>query len=189
MSRVLQVYQTLQLEIFVLKSCCFYVILRDIHRFVSGTKMAIRLETSKRTGINNYQGTDISSIHLNWAKDLRKTFPQAIPRTSPSPLYNCHGLTFASRRTRIEKSIDVQTILSDDNYKEMEMKDVLPGDIVLYYSDNGDPSHSGVVVEYKTPLLVPIIYSKWGNAGEFIHPLRHCPDLYGVNYKFYRCLL
>ena len=64
----------------------------------------IRLETSRRTGIENHQDNEISTFHLNWARDLGRLHPRARPRTSTSALYNCHGLTFASRRTRIEKS-------------------------------------------------------------------------------------
>jgi len=151
--------------------------------------MAIRLETSKRSGIENWQGEEISIVHLNWAKELPKQFPKAIPRTNPSPLYNCHGLIFASRRTRIEKSTAINHILQDDNYVEIPMTSVLPGDLVIYYSDEGDPNHSGVILEYNSELIVPIILSKWGTAGEWIHSLRECPSQYGPNYKFYRCQL
>jgi hypothetical protein len=151
--------------------------------------MAIRLETSTGRGVDNWQGREISSIHLNWAKELPKEFPHVIRRTQPSPLYNCHGLVFGCRRTRIEKSTALGYILNDDNYIEIPMANVLPGDIVIYYSEQGDPNHSGVVLEYNSSLIVPIIFSKWGNAGEYIHPLRDCPSLYGPIYKFYRCQL
>jgi len=149
--------------------------------------MAIRLETSKKRGIENHQGTEISKFHLNWAKTLARKHPCAKRRTSLSASYNCHGLIFASRRTRIERSSCIKTILGDDGYYEVPMKDVLPGDIVIYYSDEGEPNHSGVVVEYQNPLVVPIVYSKWGNAGEFVHPLRECPNMYGPHFRFYRC--
>lgn len=150
--------------------------------------MAIRLETSRRTGIDNHQDSELSAYHVNWARDLAARYPRAQPRTEQSPCYNCHGLTFASRRTRIEKSSGIQRILMDDDYHEILMKDVLPGDIVIYYSETGDPNHSGVVVEFRPPLLVPIICSKWSNAGEFIHGLRDCPTIYGPEIRFYRCM-
>src|SRR5262245_13590387 len=141
--------------------------------------MAIRLETSARSGIANFQTTQISAFHLNWSKDIAKQHPQARPRTPPSPTYNCHGLTFASRRTSIERSAGIRTILLDDQYHEIPMTDVLPGDIVLYRSQEGDLNHSGVVVEYGAHVLVPVICSKWGSAGEFVHGLNDCPGLYG----------
>jgi hypothetical protein len=151
--------------------------------------MSIKTETSKRTGIPNHQDPEISTFHLNWSKQLDKKHPMANRRTEPSAVYNCHGLTFASRRTRIEKSTAIQMILKDDIYKELSMKEVKPGDVVIYYSDAGDPSHSGIVVEAGKDLVVPIICSKWGNAGEFVHGLSDCPPLYGTKYRFFRCTL
>ena len=151
--------------------------------------MAIRLETSKGRGIDNWQGREISSFHLNWSRELPKHFPYATRRTEPSPFYNCHGLVFGCRRTSIEKRAAINLILNDDNYVEIPMTEVLPGDIVIYYSEQGDPNHSGVVLEYKAPLVLPIIFSKWGNAGEHIHALRDCPTMYGPICKFYRCKL
>ena len=149
----------------------------------------IRLETSQRTGIENWQGTEISSFNLNWARRLPKEFPQVKSRTDASPLYNCHGMTFASRRTGIESYQSLKKILTDDKYSEISIKEALPGDVVVYYSEQGDANHSGIIVENRPPLYVPTICSKWGNAGEFIHSLAVCPTLYGPNYKFYRCRL
>jgi hypothetical protein len=152
--------------------------------------MDIRLETSRRTGVDNYQGDVLSQYVLNWAERLGRKFPNAVVRTNPSPIYNCHGLVFACRRSRIEKSISIQTVLADDKYIEIKLKNVLPGDIVIYYSNDGDPNHSGVVVEYDPQrIIIPLICSKWGNAGEFIHALTYCPREYGPNHKFYRCML
>lgn len=150
--------------------------------------MAIRLETAKRSGITNHQDTELSSFHLNWAKDIGKSHPNAKPRTGPSAQYNCHGLTFASRRTRIELTAGLQLILKEDSYKEIhDMKNVLPGDVVIYCSDRGDMNHSGIIVEAGNSLIVPIVCSKWGNAGEFIHALGDCPVLYGPLHRFFRC--
>jgi hypothetical protein len=149
--------------------------------------MAMRLETSTGRGIDHYQGSEISQYNINWAKDLTKKFPNAKIRTDPSPLYNCHGLTFACRRTSIDKNRYITTILKDDKYDEVADLNVLPGDIVIYYSEQGDPNHSGVVVD--TSLVVPIICSKWGNAGEFVHSVYDCPTTYGPRHKYYRCKL
>lgn len=151
--------------------------------------MQIRLETSKRSGIDNYQGSEISNFNLNWSRELSKKFPRAIIRSKESSLYNCHGLTFANRRTSIIRMFYINLILKDDQYDEIPMASVLAGDVVIYYSDQGDPNHSGIVVEYSSQLITPIIYSKWGNGGEFIHALNHCPNIYGPIYKFYRCKL
>ena len=150
--------------------------------------MAIRLETSQRTGIENHQDAELSAILVDWAKRLRQQYPNARPRTSPSAQYNCHGLTFAARRTWVYKSISIATILDDDQYEEVSWSEVLPGDIVIYYSEEGDPNHSGVVVEAGGTLVAPIICSKWAHAGEFVHGLRDCPNMYGPNTEFFRCV-
>ncbi len=79
--------------------------------------------------------------------------------------------------------------MSDDKYDEVKLGQVMAGDIVVYYSEEGDPNHSGIVVEAGGELLVPMICSKWSNAGEYIHGLRDCPSLYGPNFRFFRCAL
>jgi hypothetical protein len=149
--------------------------------------MAIRLETAARTGIDNHQEAELSAFHLNWARDIGRQHPAAKPRTEPSAKYNCHGLTFASRRTSIEKASGIRTILLDDAYAEVPIAEAMPGDIVIYSSDTGDLNHSGIVVECGQHILVPIVCSKWGSAGEFVHGLKDCPNLYGPNVTFYRC--
>lgn len=152
--------------------------------------MIIRLQTSKGRDIPNGQNREISAINRNWGpKILAKYFVKSI-RTDPSPIYNCHGLTFASRRTRIPDSSDVATILQDDHYKRIERhQDVLPGDIVIYVDENGDLTHSGVVVENDSPLFVPMICSKWGDGPEVIHAVANVHPLYGSEHRFYRCRL
>lgn len=149
--------------------------------------MAMRLETSAGRGIDHCQGSEISEYNIRWAKRLQVQFPRATVRTHESPLYNCHGLTFASRRTCIDHNKSISMILKDDKYEEVDDRRVLPGDIIIYYSEKGDPNHSGVVVD--TSLIAPIICSKWGNAGEFVHSIYECPDTYGPNHKFFRCKL
>jgi hypothetical protein len=148
----------------------------------------IRVETSKRTGIDNIQVMDVSAFERNWSVDIPKRYPRATQRTEMSPLYNCHGLTFASRRTRITDNDGIQRILADDMWTEIKEIEVLPGDIVIYYSEEGDPNHSGVIVDVGA-LKVPTICSKWGTAGEFTHLLNYCPDFYGPITKYYRCRL
>jgi hypothetical protein len=148
----------------------------------------IRLETSKRTGIDNFQLGEVSVYERNWTKEISKRFPNVTQRTDMSSVYNCHGLTFASRRTRIIDPRGIQHILDDDKWIELEMEKALPGDIVIYYSDEGEPNHSGIVLEINS-LGVPIICSKWGSAGEYTHLLTDIWSCYGPQKKFYRCRL
>jgi len=150
--------------------------------------MIIRVETSRRTGIDNVQEFELSSYERNWSAEIPKKYPHAVQRTAPSPLYNCHGLTFASRRTRVTESYSVHQIIGDDKWTEIDIKDALPGDIVIYFSSDGDASHSGVITEILN-LGIPRIFSKWGSAGEYVHLLNDCPSFYGTEKKFYRCRL
>ncbi len=149
----------------------------------------IRLQTSKRRDILNVQAFEISAFERNWAEDLPRQFGGAIFRTGLSPLYNCHGLTFSSRRTRITEPDSIIQILTDDKYEEINVNDSLPGDVILYYSDDGDPTHSGIIVENEPPLHVPKVYSKWGSGPEVIHYFRDVPSIYGHIYKVFRCRL
>ena len=148
----------------------------------------IRLETSQGTGIDNDQTGELTHQVLALHKQLKIDHPNANPRCEASVEYNCHGLTFASRRTWVFRSVDITTILTEDEYTEIEdMYDVLPGDIVIYFSANGDPNHSGIVVGSGPPLIVPHVCSKWANCGEFLHSLHDCPPMYGPIKRFFRC--
>jgi hypothetical protein len=86
------------------------------------------------------------------------------------------------------ESQEVQRILHDDKWIEVPYEEVLPGDIVVYYGEDSDANHSGIVVS-SDHLHVPIVCSKWGFSGEFIHKLNDVPNLYGPKATFYRCRL
>ncbi len=105
-------------------------------------------------------------------EDYKRKYPSGCHRPiSPSRKYNCHGLTFASRRTWIWAPAEIAKILHDDDYEAVKPQDVLPGDVVVYFTD-GDAEHSGIVVGSE---VVPIILSKWGPAHEVIHRVNECP--------------
>jgi hypothetical protein len=90
----------------------------------------------------------------------------------PTAKYNCHGLTFASRRTGIEGK-NVDKILKQDEYEEVQIGAVMAGDIVVYRNfDTGDAEHSGIVIQTHPNLLV---LSKWGDAHEAIHRIDDGP--------------
>lgn len=148
----------------------------------------IRLETSTGRGIDCSQEHQLTHPVLALDKKMRKDHPTARPRTDPSVSYNCHGLTFASRRAWIWKSVSITDIISDDKYDEVAIDKVIPGDIVIYYSELGEPNHSGVVVAAGPPLVEPEVCSKWAYCSEFVHGLRDCPTIYGPRTKFFRCV-
>jgi len=80
-------------------------------------------------------------------------------------------------------SEEIAKILNDDDYKTVDRKDVLPGDVVVYYDTTGDAEHSGMVVEVDK--LGPKILSKWGLSHEVVHRVHECP--YDVpDVRFYR---
>jgi hypothetical protein len=144
---------------------------------------AIHTETSERNPIPNQQNLFLHGNEKAIAAKLEQDH-NATVRTSPSGFYNCHGLTFSSRRTCIDDPSSLNMILKDDSYIQVPNKDVLPGDIVLYF-ENGLITHSGIVVE--VPNIVPLtckVVSKWGTNGEFIHWVNKSP--YGHEFRYYR---
>jgi hypothetical protein len=142
---------------------------------------ALAMQTRERSDIDNfYDKRSPLPGEQDWVDGLINEYKDAIPRTRvPSFHYDCHGLTFASRRSGICPSNVVQKILLEDNYKPVLLGDVLPGDIIIYVGSDGEIGHSGIVVELRKSLSGQVIdtcvVSKWGGAHESIHPSRHCP--------------
>ena len=113
----------------------------------------------------------------------------AMPRTELSGYFNCHGLVFASRRAAITDISQIDRILKEDAYEGVEVGDVMPGDVAVYYKpDTGDAEHSAIVVSVPQPGdLLPAVFvvSKWGPCGrEYYHRLEDCP--YGGVIRYYR---
>ena len=148
----------------------------------------IGLETKEGNPILNRQDLFISSFVQSQFPDYEKNYSRAIFRSEPTSIYNCHGLSFASRRTGIHETAEIYKILHEDKYAEVSVKDVLPGDLVLYFSTNGDIEHSGVVLDSPKdcPMGMPKIYSKWGSFKEAIHYANYCPKYDPSNLKYYR---
>jgi hypothetical protein len=109
----------------------------------------IVVQTRRGTPIDNNQSFDVTRYDEVVDLDLRARHRGATFRTGISPIYNCHGLTFGSRRTRIWQAQSVLTILTEDEYADVTIHQVLAGDIIIYTAENGDVEHSGVVVEVK----------------------------------------
>lgn len=122
------------------------------------------------------------------AQSLRAKYLGALHRpTAVSYTYNCHGLTFSSRRTQIIDPAEVRKILTQDSYQKIERADILSGDIVVYVGPEGDIEHSGIIMEVDKTMLIPIplVLSKWGVAHEVVHRLPYCPYV-STNVEFYR---
>lgn len=129
--------------------------------------------------INNQIIGELPLKELKEARDIYTIWPGNTVRNDPCGYYNCHGLTFASRRTRIWEIDEVSKIIADDNYQEIARDKVLPGDIIIYFnSKNGRElaEHSGIVVDateiFSTKKIK--VLSKWGNGPEVVHDEREC---------------
>jgi hypothetical protein len=146
----------------------------------------IVLETRVGRDVPNAQQYVVSTFETNTWAGLKNQYhgPEFRYRTDVNPIYNCHGLTFASRRTWIADAAMVRTIVGDDCYVAVGENDAMPGDIVVYVAEDGDVEHSGVVVREKIGLELPLICSKWGKGGEVIHPVHKTP--YSKNYDYFR---
>lgn len=147
----------------------------------------LALETAEKNKIPNAQSKELSTQDLLQVTDIEKKWgDKIIPRSGPTPIYNCHGLVFASRRTGIFDNSSIRQILEDDRYHEIQKEDTLPGDIVIYFN-KGDIEHSGIIITVPSEnlLKIPLVYSKWGKYSEVIHLQNQCP--YNLSeIKYYR---
>lgn len=134
----------------------------------------IVVQTRKGNSIRNEQCFEISRYEQSLFPEYERKYRVVDRRGDPTAIYNCHGMTFASRRTCIHEAQEILRILEEDNYEPVAGGAVLPGDIVLYFVDEGDIEHSGIVLQ-TGPLGMPLIYSKWGKYREIIHYANMCP--------------
>lgn len=144
----------------------------------NGSPVELRLDSSSSTHIPNTQGGELTLLdRMHGAKVEERFIGAAIPVSEPQARYNCHGMVFASRRTMISEAETVSRVLKEDGYVEVSEEKSLPGDIVVYLSESGDPEHSGLVVEASAPSTfnMPRILSKWGRWREFVHMASVCP--------------
>ncbi len=59
--------------------------------------------------IENYQVFQLSQFEINQFQDYTPAkYPNIILRNNPSPIYNCHVVSFASKRTNIDKSLEIK---------------------------------------------------------------------------------
>ena len=157
---------------------------------VGGTPITLALETRKKKPIQN--SLNYSLPHAGVAimvEDFKRQYPSAKHRdVGPCNTYNCHGLTFASRRCAVH-DIDINEILMDDGYHEVSYAETECGDVAVYL-EQGAITHSGFVVGRKTTmeglLPEPLILSKWGYCHEVIHKIHECIYYENAQCKFFR---
>ena len=153
-----------------------------------GTK-GIALATRLGTPIENTQEHEISKQEAMDYAELMKKYqpPLATCRSKPDPVYNCHGFTFASRRTRVWEPAMVAMVLAEDSY--VPQSSPVAGDVAVYFGPDGDIQHSGIVLAVGTPetLGLALVCSKWGSGAEVLHLATNCPYMEpGTEIKYYR---
>jgi hypothetical protein len=146
----------------------------------------IHLQSATGRNVPNEQETEISAYDSNYSAALPSKFLEAQFLTTARPRYNCHGLTFASRRTTVKDGSMLRLILEDDGFSSIDRKATKCGDIILYVKD-GEVTHSGIVVANEPPLHVPMVWSKWGKGPEVVHRYFDTHAVYGSDYEFYSC--
>lgn len=145
----------------------------------------LHLQTRLGWDIPNEQGEPLVQGETERHRLTAQKYLSSRQLGDPSPYYNCHGLTFASRRTMVTDEVTLQRILMDDGYRPIQANEVSAGDIIVYYLD-GYIEHSGIVIDNPVgPLRIPTIWSKWGRGSEMIHAANNCPYNY-QSVRYYR---
>ena len=147
----------------------------------------LNLHTTEKNQIDNQQFRCISSLDFSVHTTFETDYSLAKFKGRLTPIYNCHGMTFASRRTGIYDDAEIEKILKDDNYIEIKaLNDVLAGDVVIYYQDNSI-THSGIILsnDILNGMRCIFVLSKWAKHKEVIHALNYCPYATGIK-RFWR---
>lgn len=92
---------------------------------------------------------------------------------------NCHGWVFTGRH--IIKGEDVRTILRDNGYERVNSPQL--NDLIVYEDPQGTIVHTGIVGGFLRDNQ-PLIESKWGIAGSYLHLPQEQP--YSKDFVFYR---
>ena len=138
---------------------------------------SVPIYTARGNAIPNCQSDELTG--LNW-KDIRQLYKDNTNNATVHFLaescarYNCHGLTFGSRRAEIDgENSTISMILNEDCFVALKTSEpVQPGDIAIYYDEDGDIQHSGIVAEIRVSTFgapVPFVWSKWGKGPEVVH--------------------
>ena len=151
---------------------------------------SLRLDTRRGSHIDNYyDNSDCPGGVDQESQDFRDRYRECEHRpTRPTFVYNCHGLTFGSRRTQITDPVTLRKILEEDRYQPVILREVCRGDIVIYVGDLNEIIHSGfvVAVDRNDQLTSPWLLSKWGGAHEVIHRVGDCPYAAGARIEYFR---
>lgn len=147
---------------------------------------ALALETRRKRHVRNVLRPEMPPAFM--ADVVQETLKnhEDVELVSASAIYNCYGMVFAARRSAIIDELEVKKILDDDKYEKLPWMPAswLPGDIVLYWSDElQNVTHAAVVVDV-TPSVRSgefeiKVQSAWGDVGEYLHRIDDVPSQYG----------
>lgn len=145
--------------------------------------MEIPLSTRLGTPIPNQQGAEIDPRRRPFFRQVLQAYGSLVLRSPETGQYNCHGLVFASRRTRIQESAFVELILREDGYRCIDEGRAVVGDLVIY-QHQGEVTHTAVVTEVNhfgpgRPSFVLRVLSKWGDHAEYFHHPADVPNHFG----------
>lgn len=152
--------------------------------------VVLNLHTAERNDIENEQFKFISKFELSMISSFENDYSLAKFKGEPTAIYNCHGMTFACKRTGIFSDSEIEKILKDDKYIEIkDEKDVMAGDIIIYYNESGI-THSGIVIGIEkgqsvNDLTSVTVLSKWAKHKEVIHNANYSPYSSGLK-KYWR---
>jgi len=152
----------------------------------------LRLDTKQGRPIPNVYRDEQPPGHFAEAARIFAGAHFSVRQRSARATYNCHGMTFANRRTWIEKFDDegsmdsvIRMILADDDYRMIQKAEAGCGDIVVYKDHKGAITHTGIVVDHN-PLTGEInMLSQWGSDGEYFHTLRDVTPTLGHPAEFW----
>lgn len=132
------------------------------------------------TTLTTAGGSIVSAVHYTTeiAPERRSELNLRYDRTgakrisSPTNAYNCHSYAWHWMSTDNVYWIPIITsYLNDPNCTEIHSESQLQRfDIVVYYTTNNMPIHSGVIYSFKSD-GTPIIRSKWAEGGLYEHTL------------------
>jgi hypothetical protein len=141
----------------------------------------IVVQTSKGTSIENAQSAEPDNQQKLVFQAIIEQHPQWKERKPPCGIYNCFGHVWASRRTSIYESEEIDKILNDDSIRSLHEQELpLPGDVVVYrdQTDAAKIFHVARIVEIKQiagingGVGIPWSLSKLNDsAGEVLHPI------------------
>jgi hypothetical protein len=151
---------------------------------VEVTDISAYTDHGRRVPLHKVRAETLDSVAIEGDQGLPKEgtpLPyRAIRLMDPDTVSNCVGWVFTGAHSWI-LCRNVQPILEDNGYQAVT--DARPGDLVIYRDSNNEIVHAGAVVAL-TDNGQPLIESKWGYQGVFLHLPEGTP--YGDTWTYYR---